>query len=120
VFHGSIIAYDNEIKIHELGVKPETLDQFGAVSEETAREMAEGAFERLGTDFALAVTGIAGPDGEPAEKPVGTIWIALAERSSPAMSAKTIAKKLQGDFGRKLNRERAAVAALEALRNRIT
>jgi nicotinamide-nucleotide amidase len=99
VFLGSIVAYANEVKVSELGVKQETLDAFGAVSEETAREMAEG-----GT----------------AEKPVGTIWIALAERSSPTMRAKTIAKKLQGDFGRKLNRERASSAALEMLRRRLS
>jgi nicotinamide-nucleotide amidase len=119
VFLGSIIAYDNSVKLHELGVKPETLDRFGAVSEETAREMAEGAIQRLGTDFAISVTGIAGPDGGTEEKPVGTIWIALTERSSPTMSTKTIARKLQGDFGRKLNRERAATAALEILRHRL-
>lgn len=111
VFLGSVVAYANVIKIQQLNVKPETLDRFGAVSEEMAREMAEGAIHRLGTDFALSVTGIAGPDGGTEEKPVGTIWIALAERVE-----KTIAKKLQGDFGRKLNRERSATAALEMLR----
>ena len=114
IFRGSVVAYDNDVKVHELGVKQKTLDRFGAVSEETAREMAEGALERLGTDFALAVTGIAGPDGGTKEKPVGTIWIALSDRD-----AKTITKKIQGDFGRKINRERAAAAALEMLRNRV-
>ena len=93
-------------------MKQKTLDQFGAVSEATAHEMAEGALERLGTDFAIAVTGIAGPDGGTVEKPVGTIWIALAARGK-----ETISKKLQGDFGRKLNRERAAASALEMLRS---
>ncbi len=114
VFHGSIVAYDNKVKIRALDVKPKTIRRFGAVSEEVAREMAEGALVRLGTDFALAVTGIAGPEGGTTEKPVGTIWIALAERSSP-----TIAKNIQGDFGRKINRERAASAALEMLRRRL-
>lgn len=114
VFCGSVVAYANEVKIRELNVKPETLDRFGAVSEEAAREMAEGVVQQLGTDYALSVTGIAGPDGETEEKPVGTIWIALAERC-----VKTVAKKLQGDFGRKLNRERAATASLEMLRHRL-
>jgi nicotinamide-nucleotide amidase len=114
VFHGSIVAYDNEVKVQALGVKQKTLERFGAVSEEAAREMAEGALNRLGTDFALGVTGIAGPDGGTEEKSVGTIWITLAERG-----ATTIAKKIQGDFGRKLNRERAAAAALEMLRKRL-
>ena len=114
IFFGSIVAYDNEVKVHQLGVTQKTLDAFGAVSEETAREMAEGALQQLGTDYALSVTGIAGPDGGTVEKPVGTIWIALAERG-----LKTIAKKLQGDFGRKLNRERASSAALEMLRRRL-
>ncbi len=114
VYRGSIIAYDNGVKIAELGVKSETLERFGAVSEEIAREMAEGALEHLGTDFALSVTGIAGPGGGTPEKPVGTIWIALAERG-----AKTVAQKLQLDYGRTANRERAAAAALEMLRKRL-
>ena len=98
VFLGSIVAYDNNVKLHELDVNPETLERFGAVSEETAREMAEGIVRTIGNQFAIGVTGIAGPDGGTEEKPVGTIWIALAERSSPTMSMKTIAKKLQGRF----------------------
>ena len=114
VFMGSVVAYNNSVKERQLEVNPETLERFGAVSEETAREMAEGALERLGTDFALSVTGIAGPGGGTPEKPVGTIWIALAERGS-----KTITKKLQLDFGRAANRERAAAVALEMLRQRI-
>ncbi len=120
VFLGSVVAYANEVKVSELGVQQSTLDRFGAVSEETAREMAEGACKRLGADFAVSVTGIAGPDGGTLEKPVGTIWIALAETASSTTCAKTITKKLQGDFGRKLNRERAAAAALEMVRHRLT
>jgi nicotinamide-nucleotide amidase len=114
VFLGSVVAYANEVKVNELRVKQKTLDTFGAVSEETVREMAEGAILQMKSDFALSVTGIAGPDGGTEEKPVGTIWIAIAERN-----VKTITKKLQGDFGRKLNRERAAATALEMLRHRI-
>ncbi len=114
VFMGSVVAYDNTIKESQLGVKHDTLGRFGAVSEETAIEMAEGALKRLGSDFAISVTGIAGPDGGTAEKPVGTIWLALAERG-----AKTGTKKLQLDFGRSLNRERAVMGALEMLRRRL-
>ena len=115
IFRGAIIAYHNAVKLSELNVKQETLVRFGAVSEETVREMAEGAIERLDSDYAIGITGIAGPGGGTPEKPVGTIWIALAERG-----AKTIAKKLQLDFGRLANRERAAQAALEMLRRRLT
>jgi len=114
VFRGSIVAYHNDVKISQLGVKVPTLDAHGAVSEETAIEMAEGALMNLRTDFALGVTGLAGPDGGTPEKPVGTIWIALAERG-----AKTLTKKLSLDFGRQMNRERAASAALDMLRRRL-
>jgi nicotinamide-nucleotide amidase len=78
VFAGGIIAYNNTVKERELGVAAETLSAYGAVSGETAREMAGGARLRLGTDYALAVTGIAGPGGGTPEKPVGTVYMALA------------------------------------------
>ncbi|KQS26720.1 competence/damage-inducible protein A [Dyadobacter sp. Leaf189] len=77
-FEGSVVSYSNSIKMNVLGVKKETLDAFGAVSEQTAREMAEGARNVLNTTFAIATTGIAGPDGGTPEKPVGTVWIACA------------------------------------------
>jgi nicotinamide-nucleotide amidase len=77
-FQGTIVAYSDTAKTKLLGVKPETLRQYGAVSEETVREMAAGVRERLGTDIGLAVTGIAGPDGGTAEKPVGTACLALS------------------------------------------
>jgi nicotinamide-nucleotide amidase len=78
VFPGSYVTYSNEAKQSNLGVRAETLAAHGAVSTEVAREMAEGARARLGTDFALAVTGIAGPTGGTREKPVGTVFMALA------------------------------------------
>lgn len=77
-FTGSIVAYDNKVKKSLLGVPAETLRDHGAVSEPTIIAMAEGVRRRLGTDFGLATSGIAGPDGGTPEKPVGTIWIAVA------------------------------------------
>lgn len=77
-FVGGAITYSNAEKIRQLGVKQATLDQFGAVSEETVREMAEGARTRFDVQLAVAVSGIAGPDGGTPEKPVGTVWLALA------------------------------------------
>ncbi|GAB3949148.1 competence/damage-inducible protein A [Spirosoma harenae] len=77
-FWGSIVSYSNAVKVTSLGVKPETLEQFGAVSEETIREMAEGVRAALGTNVGIATSGIAGPDGGTVDKPVGTVWIACA------------------------------------------
>ncbi len=77
-FWGSVVSYSNSVKETVLEVKPETLQQFGAVSEETIREMAEGVRRALGTDVGIATSGIAGPDGGTPDKPVGTIWIACA------------------------------------------
>lgn len=78
-FKGGVVAYSNDVKECALGVKHETLEQYGAVSEETVREMVEGVRTRLGADYAIATTGVAGPDGGTPEKPVGTVWIAVAD-----------------------------------------
>jgi PncC family amidohydrolase len=76
-FLGGVIAYANQAKTHVLGVRQETLDQFGAVSRETVLEMARGVQQTLGADVGLSISGIAGPGGGTPEKPVGTVWMAL-------------------------------------------
>lgn len=77
-FMGGVVAYDNAVKVKLLGVRETTLQNAGAVSEETAIEMAQGVRARLGTDCGLGITGIAGPEGGSAEKPVGLVWTAIA------------------------------------------
>ncbi len=77
-FAGGAITYSNAEKVRQLGVAQATLDAHGAVSEATVREMATGARERFATDLAVSVSGIAGPDGGTPEKPVGTVWLAIA------------------------------------------
>ena len=77
-YMGSVVAYDNTIKEQVLGVKHSTLEKYGAVSEQTVREMAEGVRALMNTDYAIATSGIAGPTGGTLEKPVGTVWIAWA------------------------------------------
>ena len=112
-FRGSIVAYHNDIKQQELGVKPETLAQHGAVSEATVREMAEGARRRLGVDIAVATSGIAGPGGATATKKVGTVCLAYAD------GKQTISKEYVLDRGRALNVEYAAQALLTLLRQQL-
>ncbi|SRR5579883_545600 len=81
-FERSFVTYSNQAKIDMLGVNPETLANFGAVSEQTAREMAEGVLRKTPADISIAITGIAGPAGGSMKKPVGTVWIAIASRHS--------------------------------------
>lgn len=111
VFAGGAVTYSYEMKESVLGVKHETLTEFGAVSEETVREMAQGAINHFKTDYAIAVSGIAGPDGGMPGKPVGTVWIAVASKN-------TVVSKLF-TFGNKRiqNIERSAIAALTLLLN---
>lgn len=77
IFNGAIVSYSNEIKIQELNVKKETLEKFGAVSIQVVEEMLEGAIKKFNADYAIAVSGIAGPDGGTKNKPVGTVVIGI-------------------------------------------
>lgn len=79
-YPGSVVTYSYDMKTKLLGVRPETLSQHGAVSEQTVREMAKGALDTLGVDVSLAISGIAGPDGGTPDKPVGTVWMAVSDR----------------------------------------
>lgn len=81
-YHGGAVTYSNEVKVKFLGVKPATLEKYGAVSEQTALEMSRGIREKTGASVGLSVTGIAGPSGGSPEKPVGTVWISIAQQNS--------------------------------------
>jgi len=113
VYVGGAVVYSYELKESVLGVSPETLDNFGAVSEQTVKEMAQGAIDHFKTDYAVAVSGIAGPDGGMPGKPVGTVWIAVA-------SCKGVVAKVY-NFGNKRaqNIERSAIAALTMILNEL-
>jgi len=93
-FDRGFVTYSNAAKMQMLGVKPETLDKYGAVSAQTATEMVNGALAYSDADCAIAVTGIAGPDGGTAQKPVGTVFIAWAYKNQ---EVKVVEKKLTGN-----------------------
>jgi nicotinamide-nucleotide amidase len=114
IFLGGVVSYANSAKEKFLGVHSETLAAHGAVSEAVAREMAVGAREKLGSDFAVAVTGIAGPTGGTTEKPVGTVFIALAH------GEKVEAKKFLNVWERETFKQVTATQALEWLRQQIS
>lgn len=108
-FLGGVVAYADQVKAESLGVRGETLLVHGAVSEETAREMASGARQRMGADVALSITGIAGPTGGTPEKPVGLVYVALS-----AADVEICRRHIwQGD--RLANKQQSAEAALELL-----
>lgn len=108
-YKGGIVAYANELKQNILQVKAETLETYGAVSEETVIEMVKGAMQVFNTDFAVATSGIAGPAGGTPEKPVGTIWVAAGCKD------KIVTAKLTEDNGRDKNIQSATKKTLQLL-----
>jgi competence/damage-inducible protein CinA-like protein len=112
-FKGSVVTYANEMKTKLLGVKEQTLAAHGAVSEETVREMAAGALQLLETDYAIAVSGIMGPDGGSPEKPVGTVWIAVGS------AEKIVTVKHRLLYDRERNIHMTAIYAMNELRKLI-
>lgn len=112
-FKGGIIAYHNEIKTGQLGVKPEDIETYGAVSEHTVKKMAEAVRIKLNTSIGVAASGIAGPGGGTEEKPVGTVWISYSD------AEKTITKKLILSNRRDVNIRLSAYALLNLIRQQI-
>lgn len=112
-FQGSVVAYSNDVKLNQLKVREQDLIERGAVSQEVVEQMAVGVRELIGTDFAIATSGIAGPDGGTEEKPVGTVWIAVAGPN------RLWSKEFQFGKKRKLNIHLSVNAGLAALRREI-
>jgi nicotinamide-nucleotide amidase len=110
VFLGGTVAYSNRVKTAHLGVPESMIEKYGAVSREVVEAMAEGALERFGSDYSVAVSGIAGPEGGTEEKPVGTVWIAVSGNK------KTFSKKYTFGKRRNINIQRASAKALDMLR----
>ncbi len=111
VFTHGFVTYANEAKVSMLGVPVEEIERYGAVSEEVARRMAEGALAKSGSDLAVAVTGVAGPGGGTDDKPVGTAWLALA-----VAGGQTTTRKIYHPRGRKDFKLSASESALEMVR----
>jgi len=117
VYLGGWITYANEMKSQQLGVSTATIEQYGVVSEPVARAMAQGAVERSGADLSVAVTGIAGPEGGSQDKPVGTVWFAVAFKGvdgDSAIDTQAVMRVVPGD--RQRVRDRAAKGAVQMLR----
>lgn len=109
-YKGSIVSYANEVKETVLGVKRETLKTSGAVSEETVLQMISGVIVKLNVDYAIATSGIMGPDGGSKEKPVGTVWVAVGNKK------KTVTKQFHFRFDRERNIQQTSMYALNMLR----
>ncbi len=110
---GSILSYANEVKINQLGVDINDIEKHGAVSQQVVEQMALGVQQKLNTDYSIATSGIAGPTGGSEEKPVGTVWIAVAAPGG------VISEKFVFGKQRKINIQRASIAALGMLRREI-
>jgi nicotinamide-nucleotide amidase len=117
VFGYGIVSYSNGAKESILGVKNETIEEHGAVSEQVVEEMAEGALHLSGADIAVAVSGVAGPDGGTEDKPVGTVWFAWAVRDGADALTDTSCQQFSGD--RELIRELTVAHALQGVIERI-
>lgn len=114
-FEAGVVSYSNQAKMSLLGVRKETLERTGAVSEETVLEMASGALNRLNADVAVAVTGIAGPTGGTPQKPVGTVWIGWQRRGGAAR-----ARLFHFPGDREAVRRQTVAAALEGVLETLT
>lgn len=110
-FPGSLVVYSDEAKIEQLAVAPETILQYGAVSGQCAAEMAYGAAARMGTDFSVAITGVAGPSGGTDDCPVGTVWFAVYDRSCGLR----LRRGFYPGRSRRDTQQRAVISALELL-----
>ena len=110
VFNCGVVSYSNEIKENVLGVKKETLREFGAVSEQTVREMVEGVLKISGADIAVSVSGIAGPNSDNTSKPVGLIFIAVSD------GKETVVKRLNNSFTSDVRNSNKTSASDEALK----
>ncbi len=108
-YWGSVISYDNSVKINELQVSPSDIEKYGVVSESVVRTMASQVRKKIGTTYGVATSGIAGPTGGSAEKPVGTVWIAVASEKQ------VVAKRFQFGTEREANVAKAAFTALRML-----
>lgn len=112
-FKGSVVAYSNEVKTNVLGVSTADIENYGAVSEQVVVQMAQGARKAINADYAVATSGVAGPAGGTPDKPVGTVWIAVATPTE------TIARRFAFSFGRERNIAKASLKALELLMEHI-
>jgi nicotinamide-nucleotide amidase len=110
-FECGFVTYSNAAKVRDLGVSERTLASHGAVSEATVREMAAGAVRVSGADVAVAISGIAGPDGGTPGKPVGTVWFAVASRQGAGVVITAEAQLFEGD--REIVRRRSVECALQ-------
>ena len=116
-FGYGIVSYADGAKVSMLGVSPDTLQRHGAVSEQTVMEMAQGCLTMSGADYAVAVSGVAGPDGGTDDKPVGTVWIGWASRSNGHDSITAERHSFEGD--REEVRSQTVIFALQGLRQRL-
>jgi len=116
-FGYGVVSYSNGAKESMLGVQPRTLTEHGAVSENVVREMAQGVLNLSGSDYAVAVSGIAGPDGGSEEKPVGMVWFAWAARNKKNTSIYAEKHLIKGD--REAVRTRTVILAMQGVRERM-